>query len=159
MGWGEREGPFVYKRTDRCHLYPLPDNDKDFGYSYPVAAFDHDPPPGFPCTADSGHAIIGGFAYRGRHIPSLFGKYIFADGVDGRIFYTETSEMRRVSGKLATLYQLSIVDKNGNRVTMADLAGSTRVDLRFGTNNAGDLFILSKANGRIWKVTGTRRVS
>ncbi|MEV4312863.1 PQQ-dependent sugar dehydrogenase [Actinocrispum sp. NPDC049592] len=154
-GWGEREGPFVFNRSDRCHLYTLPDNDADFGYSYPVAAYDHDPPPGLSCTADSGHAIIGGFAYHGRSIPGLQGKYIFGDGVDGKLFYTETAEMRRVSnGQRAPIKTLSILDKSGKVLTMQDLAGDKRTDIRFGTNDAGDLFILSKANGKIWKVTG-----
>jgi hypothetical protein len=33
-------------------------------------------------------------------------------------------------------------------------AGDARVDLRFGIDRAGELYILSKANGKIWKVTG-----
>ena len=31
-----------------------------------------------------------------------------------------------------------------------------RVDLRFGTDAQGELYILAKANGKIWKVVGTR---
>ncbi|MET0135531.1 MAG: PQQ-dependent sugar dehydrogenase, partial [Kibdelosporangium sp.] len=155
LGWSEREGPFVYKKTDRCNLYPLPANDAQFGYTYPVAAYDHDPPPGFPCNADSGHAIIGGFAYRGRAVPALFGKYIFGDGVDGRLFYTNTAEMRRGQG-LAKMYELLVTDRTGRPMTMQDMAGDRRTDIRFGTDSAGDLFVMAKANGKIWKVTGTR---
>lgn len=40
---------------------------------------------------------------------------------------------------------------------MQELAGDSRVDLRFGSSN-GELYILSKANGKIWKVTGARRI-
>lgn len=155
FGWSDREGPFVFNRSDRCNLYPLPPNDAQFGYTYPVAAFDHDPPPNFPCTADSGHAIVGGFVYRGAKIPELWGKYVFGDLVDGRLFYTNTQEMKRGKG-LAPLYQLSLVDGQGRPTTMQDFAGDTRTDIRFGTNTAGDLFVLAKANGKIWKVTGTR---
>jgi glucose/arabinose dehydrogenase len=154
MGWSEREGPFVRKRTDSCHLYPLPANDSTLGYTYPVAAYDHDPPPGYSCTADSGHAISGGVVYRGRGIPALFGKYVFGDLVDGRILYTETSEMTRAAGTRAPIHEMSVMDSDGRKVGMSDLAGDTRVDLRFGTNEAGDLYLLSKANGKIWKVTG-----
>jgi hypothetical protein len=39
-------------------------------------------------------------------------------------------------------------------VTMQQLAGSSRVDLRFGIDSQGELYILSKANGKIWKVAG-----
>ncbi|WP_246366664.1 PQQ-dependent sugar dehydrogenase [Kibdelosporangium persicum] len=155
FGWSDREGPFVFKRSDRCNLYPLPDNDAQFGYTYPVAAYDHDPPPGFPCTSDSGHAIVGGFVYRGKDIPELWGKYVFGDLVNGKLFYTNAHEMRR-GQKLAPLYQLSVTDSSGRPMTMQDFAGDRRTDIRFGTNKAGDLFVLAKANGKIWKVTGTK---
>ena len=49
-----------------------------------------------------------------------------------------------------------LYDGSGRRVTMRDLAGDTRVDLRFGRDADGELYLLSKANGKIWKVTGTR---
>jgi hypothetical protein len=41
---------------------------------------------------------------------------------------------------------------------MQELAGDPRVDLRFGSDGIGELYVLSKANGKIWKVTGARRV-
>jgi glucose/arabinose dehydrogenase len=157
FGWPEREGPFVFNKADRCHLYTLPDDDAQFGYTYPVAAFDHDPPPDLPCTADSGHAMSGGFVYRGFRIPALYGKYLFADLVTGEIFYTNANEMRR-GRERAPLHQLQVVDPAGNVVTMADLAGSQRVDLRFGRDGSGELYLLAKANGKIWKITGVRCV-
>ncbi|MEV1290145.1 PQQ-dependent sugar dehydrogenase [Micromonospora sp. NPDC049679] len=157
FGWSEREGAFAFKKDDRCNLFPLPADDKKYGYTYPVAAYDHDPPAGWPCTKDSGHAISGGFVYRGNAVPELRGKYVFADLVDGRVFYTNANEMRR-GRKLATIYDLKIFDPAGKRVTTADLAGDARVDLRLGTDRAGELYLLAKANGKLWKVTGTRRV-
>ena len=157
LGWPNREGAFVFNKADRCNLYTLPEDDAQFGYNYPVAAFDHDPPPGLPCTADSGHAISGGFVYRGfRNLP-LYGKYLFGDLVTGEIFYTNGNEMRRGQDR-APVHQLQVVDKTGKVVTMAELAGSPRVDLRFGRDAKGELFLLSKANGKIWKITGTRFV-
>ncbi|MGP4094525.1 PQQ-dependent sugar dehydrogenase [Nonomuraea sp. KM90] len=153
LGWSEREGAFVFDRADRCHLYPLPEDDARYGYTYPVAAYDHDPPPGHPCNADSGHAVVGGFVYRGGRLPLLYGKYLFGDIVDGRIFYTVAAHMREDAGR-ATIYQPRLVDAAGQPVTMPDLAGSARVDLRFGQDRAGELYVLSKADGRIWKVTG-----
>ncbi|MFG1706847.1 PQQ-dependent sugar dehydrogenase [Nonomuraea sp. M3C6] len=151
LGWSEREGPFLFDKADRCHLYTLPDDDA--GYTYPVAAYDHDPPPGHPCNADSGHAIVGGFVYRGTRLPLLHGKYLFGDIVDGQVFFTVAAHMNERTGRRATIYQPKLVDKAGKQVTMPDLAGSSRVDLRFGRDGAGELYLLSKANGRIWKVT------
>lgn len=157
FGWPEREGPFVIKKGDpTCSVYALPADDARFGYTYPVAAYDHDRPAGSPPCRDSGDAVIGGFVYRAHGVPDLRGKYIFGDDVNGRLFYTEENDMRR-GGKLATMFDLMAYTPAGQRVTMQDLAGDARVDLRFGRDAAGELYILSKANGKVWKVTGTRK--
>jgi glucose/arabinose dehydrogenase len=158
FGWSKREGPFVFRQEDRCHVYPLPENDEQYGYTYPVLAYDHDPPPGWPCDRDSGHAVIGGFVYSGDGIPDLRGKYVFGDGVDGRIFYADASDMHRGSKHLARVYEFVLINDTGKQVTMQELTGDPRVDLRFGSDDSGDLYILSKANGKIWKVTGARNI-
>ncbi|HEV7931055.1 MAG TPA: PQQ-dependent sugar dehydrogenase [Actinomadura sp.] len=155
LGWPEREGPFVFDKTDRCYLHSLPEDDAKYGYAYPVAAYDHDPPPNWSCTGDVGRAISGGYVYRGTKLPELYGKYIFGDLVDGRVLYTEEREMRRGQER-APIHQLMLFDKTGKRVTMQDLAGDQRIDLRFGRDSRGELYLLSKANGKVWKVTGTR---
>lgn len=154
LGWSEREGMWVFNRQERCNLYPLPPNDSSFGYSYPVAAFDHNAAQ-LPCGSDAGHAVVGGFVYRGNALPALRGKYIFGDLVDGRVFYTNAADMVRGSG-LAPLFQLKLFNSAGTQTTMKTLAGDNRVDLRLGIDRTGELYVLAKANGRIWKVTGTR---
>ncbi len=143
------------RRRPDCSVYPLPADDAKFGYTYPVAGYDHERPPDSPPCRDHGYGVIGGFVYRGHAVPALRGKYVFGEDVHGNVFYTETQEMRR-GGKLATIHEFQLLDRTGKRVTMADLAGDVRVDLRFGTDRAGELYILSKANGKIWKVTGSR---
>jgi hypothetical protein len=152
LGWSEREGSFVFNRQEVCNLYPLPANDSTSGYTYPVAAYDHNAA-AIPCGSDAGKAIVGGFVYRGA-LSALRGRYVFGDLVDGRVFYTNEADMVRGRGR-APLYQLRIFNSSGTETTMAALAGDTRVDLRFGLDQAGELYVLSKANGRIWKVTGT----
>lgn len=162
FGWSKREGPFVFDNSSSnpCdRIFPLPANDS--GFTYPVAAYDHNPPAGWNCTSDLGVAVAGGYVYRGAALPALTGKYIFGDLVDGRVFYTEASEMNR-GGPLATIHQLHLFDAAGNSVRMQDLSspGSVgdpnRVDLRFGTDAKGELYLLAKANGKMWKVTGTK---
>ncbi|WP_405574342.1 PQQ-dependent sugar dehydrogenase [Streptomyces sp. NBC_01167] len=160
LGWSEREGAFVYDKAaaDPCdRLLPLPADDAQYGYTYPVAAYDHDPPAGWNCRSDLGRAIVGGFVYRGSLAPALRGKYLYGDLVDGRLLYSETREMRRGSDRLADAYRLMLFDRTGKRVTMPELAGDSRVDIRFGQDARGELYLLSKANGKIWKVTGTRQ--
>jgi hypothetical protein len=163
FGWSVREGAFVFDVTqpNPCdRIFPLPADDA--GYVYPVAAYDHNPAPGWNCTSDVGVAVAGGFVYRGKDIPALRGKYVFGDLVDGAVYYTEVSEMRR-GREPATIHRLALFDAaTGNSVRMQELSGPgapgdpNRVDLRFGTDAQGELYILAKANGKIWKVTDTR---
>jgi hypothetical protein len=155
LGWPNREGPFVFNKDDRCYLYPLPADDAKYGYDYPVVAYDHDPPPDWSCDTDVGRAISGGYVYRGHKLPELYGKYVFGDLVDGSVYYTEESQMRR-GGQRAPIHRLQTFDTSGHRLTMQQFAGDKRVDLRFGHDGKGELFLISKANGKIWKVVGTR---
>ncbi|GGV31190.1 hypothetical protein GCM10010182_63200 [Actinomadura cremea] len=158
LGWSEREGAFTFTEDDRCHLYPLPEDDLQYGYNYPLAAYDHDPPADWDCRSDVGKAISGGYVYRGAKVPALRGKYLFGDIVNGRLFYTEESEMRRdpTGQDRAQIYELSAYTTSGEPVTMQDMAGDERVDLRIGSDAKGELYLLSKANGTIWKIVGTR---
>ncbi|MEB8337758.1 PQQ-dependent sugar dehydrogenase [Streptomyces endophyticus] len=164
-GWSEREGAFTFDKTttDPCaKIRPLPADDAKNGYTYPVAAYDHDPPADWDCKSDVGRGISGGYVYRGHDLHGLQGKYLFGDIVDGRLLYTDAADMRRAKPgaeqRLARMYSLMVYDaKSGKRVSMRELAGDERVDLRFGQDADGELYLLSKANGKIWKVTGTRR--
>lgn len=155
LGWPNREGPFVFDKSDRCSLYPLPADDAKYHYDYPVAAYDHDPPPGWNCTSDVGRAISGGYVYRGHTLPELYGKYVFGDLVNGSVYYTDERQMRR-GGPRAPIHPLMVYDTSGERLTMRQLAGDERVDLVFGHDAKGEIYLLSKANGKIWKVVGTR---
>ncbi|NOW00591.1 PQQ-dependent sugar dehydrogenase [Isoptericola chiayiensis] len=151
FGWSEREGPF---RAENRQIYPLPADDAQYGYTYPVAAYDHNRDPGQ--TGDAGVALNGGFVYRGD-IPELQGRYLFTDLVRGWVLATEADEMVRNDGDvedLATIEHLRVFS-DGQETTFADLVGDRRVDLRFGSAD-GELYLVAKANGKIWKVTGAR---
>lgn len=141
-GWDNREGSFLFKKDDPNNVYSLPSNDALFGYTYPVAEYDH----------DEGFAAVGGFVYRGAAIPELQGKYIFGDIANGRIFYTEESEMLAGQAK-ATIRELSLYDTNGAARNMTSFAGSSRAGLRLGMDAQGELYFLSKTNAKIWRVT------
>ncbi|MPZ97138.1 MAG: hypothetical protein GEU96_20050, partial [Propionibacteriales bacterium] len=142
FGWNEREGGFLFKKSDPTNVYPLPADDAQYGYTYPVASYDH----------DTGRALVAGFAYRGEAAPALQGSFLFGDIVTGRIYYTEVRDMKRGEPR-ARIHEPRLLDVQGNQVTMQQLAGSSRVDLRFGTDAEGELFVLSKANGKIWRIT------
>lgn len=144
-GWNEREGAFRFKKSDPNHVYPLLANEASFGFTKPIAHYDH----------DEGDALLGGFVYRGSLIPALVGKYIFGDVVKGNIYYFDVDNV--VLGTQTTIYELTLLNAAGSVVDFrTNLVGQSRADLRFGMDEDGELFLLSKQNGKIWRlVNGT----
>ena len=111
-----------------------------FHYTYPVAAFDH----------DEGNAIAGGYAYEGRMIPQLRGKYLFGDIPGGRLFYISLADLNPY--KMAPVKEW-FVSLNGKRITLRSLCGQNRVDLRFAQDERGEMFIFTKPDGKIYRMT------
>lgn len=139
-GWPIREGTFMERFfNDLGKVYPLPPNDSIYHITYPVAQFDY----------DEGTAIIGGFEYTGKQIPQLTGKYVFGDIGTGKLFYVKTGDLRL--GKQATIKKWNI-SMDGVPTTLARLYGSPRVDLRFAKDKNGELYLLTKADGKIYKL-------
>ena len=139
-GWPIREGTFLerfYYNTGK--IYPLPHNDSIYHITYPVAQFDH----------DEGVAISGGFEYRGTAIPQLAGKYLFGDIASGKLFYVNMKDLRL--GKQATIKKWKISFK-GVPTTLAQLCGKDRVEMRFGMDSKGELYLLTKADGKVYKL-------
>jgi glucose/arabinose dehydrogenase len=100
-GWAIKEGDFLFNRTNSASgnagtVGPAPGN-----RSSAIPAGLIDPISGTSGTLEYDHgdgiSITGGFVYRGRAIPELFGKYIFGDlalktapvRADGRLFYAD----------------------------------------------------------------------
>ncbi|MFM9910407.1 MAG: PQQ-dependent sugar dehydrogenase [Chitinophagaceae bacterium] len=141
-GWPIREGRFLLNPlNDIGKVYKLPANDSTYHIIYPVVQFDH----------DEGKAITGGFEYTGNNIPALKGKFLFGDIPSGRLFYVSTNELKL--GQQATIKEWSIL-LNDKKQTLKALCGSDRVDLHFGQDAKGELYILTKADGRLYKLTG-----
>jgi glucose/arabinose dehydrogenase len=137
-GWPAREGTFVTDTATTSALYARGPNDASFGFTYPVAQYDH----------SDGRAITGGFVYRGTAIPSLVGHYLCGDIVRGRIFHVPVDELQQ--GSVATLRELTLV-YNGQVKTLKDIVQGVggRVDLRFGQGGNREIYILSKQDGVI----------
>ena len=149
-GWNEREGTFRYEEGGG--LSRLPANDAAFGYQYPLTQYDH-------AEIGGGAAIAGGFVYRGDAIPQLQGQYLFSDLVSGRIFHVPVDarlEQALKDGRIApgegvTLEELTLFS-NGAPVTLLDIVGANRVDLRFGADDDGELYVFSKQSGTVWQL-------
>lgn len=141
-GWPIREGSFLSAdiKNNISTIFPLPSNDSIYKITYPVVEFDH----------DEGKAISGGVEYWGNDIPVLKGKFLFGDIPSGRLFYTNIADIKQ--GKQATIKEWNI-SINHLPKTLKEVCGSNRVDLHFGRDINGDLYILTKADGKVYKIT------
>src|SRR4051794_6157455 len=140
-GWSLREGTFVTDRDDAKILYGLPKDDAKYGVAYPVAQYDH----------DEGRAIVGGYVYPASAAPALVGHYLFGDIVRGRVFHVPVADLHQ--GRQATIKELRLF-KGGKEVTLLRLVGAAnkRVDLRFGQDEGGEVYIMTKQEGTIYKI-------
>jgi glucose/arabinose dehydrogenase/mono/diheme cytochrome c family protein len=144
-GWPDREGKFLFDVDANTELvYPLPPDDS--GYTYPVIQYDH----------DEGNAVSGGFVFAGTEIPELKGKYIFGDIPRGTLFYSQVSEI--IDGQQAPIFTLGL-ELNGIATSLSEITPNERVDLRFGIDSSGELFIFTKSNGKVYKVVGVKTAS
>jgi len=67
FGWRVMEGRHCYRPATGCNRT---------GKLYPVVEYTH----------SEGCSVTGGYVYRGAAIPSLYGRYVFADYCSGRIW-------------------------------------------------------------------------
>ena len=149
-GWRLREGGFATAHGVGAFnfrpVYPRPDEDPS-PLAYPVAQYDH----------DEGYAVGGGYVYRGDRIPTLRGKYVFTEFVRGRVLTINALAAR--SGRAAPIEELRLAF-DGEERDFASVAGfpntyqfgEQRVDARIGIDHDGELYVLTKGNGWIYKL-------
>jgi glucose/arabinose dehydrogenase/mono/diheme cytochrome c family protein len=139
-GWHIREGTFVMDAyANMSNVLPLPPDDAEYNITYPVAQYDH----------DEGNAISGGYEYWGSVIPELKGKYLFGDIVKGRLFYVEMKDLK--SGSQAVIREWKIT-LNGAPKTLTELCGAKKVDVRFGRDHEGEMYVMTKPDGKVYKL-------
>ena len=74
LGWSCREADTTLV-SERCPL--------DFTeLTEPIITYDH----------SVGESILGGYVYRGKEIPWLYGKYIYADTIQGKIWFANKAD-------------------------------------------------------------------
>jgi hypothetical protein len=181
--WADREGAHTFDVvTDTTG--PLPANDAEFGYEYPVLEYPHKPTPGY---ASFGDAVTNGFVYRGLKFPFLFGKYLTGDITTGELYAADYSDMLAaddgVPTTLAPFIKIKIEWDNpldadttpesyermfevcmkgyqfrggpaGNLPGTAANSGTGRADIRWAWDSSGEIYLLSKSDGTIRRVVG-----
>lgn len=179
-GWSQREGTFVHLNDQvgvGTGVAPLPDNEAEFGFTYPAVQMLHNGAIGESVT---GEAIAGGFLVDNG--STLSGRYFYSEFVRGRLFYSNFDEMTAAVTELsvgtpgrslpsdltqAEIHEPHILfdhddDPSSPPLERDDLLdvlddeasydGSGRADIRFGQGAAGELYIFSKRNGWIYVV-------
>lgn len=132
-GWPVREGSFVINPFGSFRaLYPLPADDAKFGVTYPLIQLEH----------DETVAVIGG--YMVSEGP-LKGKFVFGDIPSGRLFFADLKEKDPVVRSWG-------VKLEGKEMSLKELFQTERVDLKFGTDQSGSTYLMSKANGKVYRI-------
>lgn len=102
----------------------------------PVYVYDHG------ASSTSGLAVIGGYVYRGKAIPSWRGRYIFADELTNRVW-----SARMIGGVWSDFQDLTTM--------LSNLGTSSTLMIRnvssFGQDSDGELYF-TQLNGRIRKL-------
>jgi hypothetical protein len=83
----------------------------------------------------------------------LAGKYLFGDIPTGRLFYINMADVKQGKQTPIKEWRISI---NGTQKTLLQLCGTDRIDLHFGKDSHGELFILTKPNGKVYKLANAK---
>lgn len=133
-GWPIREGTFGINPFGSFRaLYPLPADDSKYGVTYPLIQLEH----------DETVAIIGGYT---MPYGPLKGKFIFGDIPSGRLFFADLNES---SSPTVKTWGITF---EGKEVSMQTLVNHNRVDLKFGIDAENNVYIMSKTEGKVYKI-------
>jgi hypothetical protein len=151
-GWSMREGTYLVVHDNEHDVFALPPGDATLGFTYPVLHYDHD---------EDDHAISGGYVYRGTTIPELVGEYVFGDLVSGRIFHAPVSALDGTGQ--AVFEELRLIDATDQvEKSLLEIIGgdgpAPRADLRFGIDGAGEIYLVTKRDGKIRRLMSVRAV-
>jgi hypothetical protein len=145
-GWSEREGTWLFDKMLEDELLPLPANDNEFGFTYPVAQYDHPDGPG---------AIAGGIIYRGSAIDNLQGQFVFADfTAHDTWFHVPVDAL--IMGQQAEIFEIELRQPDNPNIatTFSSIIGNPggRTDVRFGIDNDGEILVINKQDGWVRKL-------
>ncbi|MEM1166426.1 MAG: PQQ-dependent sugar dehydrogenase [Planctomycetota bacterium] len=147
-GWSDREGSFEFVNNSFVRI-----NDTPPGLLPPAAEYDH----------SEGNAITGVVLARGSSAGALDGACLFGDIRNGRIFYIAdfVEDVQGSTGGQDAIRELRLRDESGEVTTFLEnlsFGPHFRADIRFGVNEAGELFATSKRDGFIYQLTDIQAV-
>ena len=111
-GWNIREGLHCFKNNQRC-------SEK---FSDQIHEYSH----------SEGQSITGGYVYRGKNIPSLYGAYVYGDFVAGKIWALFTDGFFKKENII--------------------LADTNFLISAFGQDSKGEIYFADFSDGAIYKI-------
>ena len=153
-GWPSRDGPVEVDLDPR----PTPTLNPSAALTleFPATVYDHNIPnvPGAPATSGSA-SITGGFVVSDPDDPSFTGQVVFGDLARGAFFHADFDEL--VSADAADMQAAMSVMRvsldgspPGLFSALVDPNGEGRGDARFGVDQRGRLFIISRLTNAIY---------
>ncbi len=141
-GWSQRAGTFATGYAQGIfdpgneQLYTTPAADP--GYTDPIAEYWH----------SEGVALGSGFLYRGSALPALYGEYLLADIVEGRIFYFNPAIV--MPGTQAVLQSLNLTEAG----VPLDLYSAyyPRADARLAELPNHEPLLITKLSGQVFEL-------
>lgn len=93
--------------------------------------------------------------WRADSNPAFLGEMFVADIVNGRIFHAPVDSLQL--GRQYPLQEIKIVDVDSIAKSFQEISGN-RVDIRFGYNSRKEMFVLTKADGKIYKIADSGKI-
>ncbi len=134
-GWPFREGTFkINPYGNFREIFPLNEGDDELDVTYPLIQMEHD---------ELAAIFAGYFVEEGE----LSGNLIFGDILSGRLFHADISQKPS-----PTIYSWAVI-LDGKEMTLQEMVGEgNRVDLKFGKDASGNLYIMSKTEGKVFRM-------
>ena len=125
-------------------------------------------------TGVEGLGIAGGFVYRGSKWPDLQGAVVFGDITSGRIFYAKVADLTAATDgnpittavytEIRTELPRLVAEKIQARTPAAAQAPAPaatgarpiRIDMRLATDEAGEIYLMTKSDGMVRRLASIR---
>jgi glucose/arabinose dehydrogenase len=129
-GWRNKEGTFVPAFSIDAPPMIIPDTPPIAQYAHPGIII------GTPALPQFGISVTGGFVYRGAALPSLVGKYVFADW--SQSFNEPSGRLLGLEESTPGTWSLSEFNVLGGNPVPYFIQG-------FGQDASGELYVLTKS--------------
>jgi hypothetical protein len=102
----------------------------------------------------TGCSITGGYVYRGCKIPSLYGRYLFADYCGGVVYSTTLNSTTGILNS-PTAHSVYVGSTGVTPNIPAYTTGLSNNTVSFGEDAYGEMYMVSQGTGRIYKFVST----